>query len=442
VRSRNLHLYVLAALAVAVGYFAISQIGTPTSSGSTTTGRTETETVAAEDGVVQTSVTGSGNVAAGVDDDVDFATSGTLKHVYVHEGEHVKKGQILATLSPTAAQLTVDEAEANLTSAQDTLTTTEDGTTTTTTTTTSSATETAAEEADAAAALESDKVGVANDTATVTNDKLALTETTLRAPAAGTIVSLEDLEPGAEVSGSTSSDASSSSGTSSTGSADSDTSDAGSDDSTSSSSSTTFAEIVNTSTLTMSVSFSESDIGEIKIGQPATISMTALTDVELGAHVSAISSTSTDTDSVVSYAVTLTADQTDPQVLSGMSATAAVIVDQADGVTLPNDAVTGTGSDATLTVVTNGKDVSQPVVVGLRGTSRTVIVSGLKSGQDVLVTETIPSLGASSSETTTSSSSGTLAGGAAGAAGAAGAGGFGGGAGFAGRAGFGGTAGG
>ena len=43
----------------------------------------------AEDGVVQTTASGSGNVAAGTDDDVNFDTSGTLDRVYVHQSEHV-----------------------------------------------------------------------------------------------------------------------------------------------------------------------------------------------------------------------------------------------------------------------------------------------------------------------------------------------------------------
>ena len=55
---------------------------------------------------------------------------------------------------------------------------------------------------------------------------------------------------------------------------------------------------------------------------------------------------SADSDSVVSYDVTLTVDQSDSKVRAGMSASAAVIVDQASGVTVPNAAVSGTGSDS------------------------------------------------------------------------------------------------
>ena len=70
---------------------AVTEIGPPTSSA-----RTSREVVTAGQGVVQSTVTGSGNVAAGTDVDVNFNTSGTLQDVYVHVGQHVNGGQLLA----------------------------------------------------------------------------------------------------------------------------------------------------------------------------------------------------------------------------------------------------------------------------------------------------------------------------------------------------------
>jgi macrolide-specific efflux system membrane fusion protein len=385
---RSIHLFALGLIAVAAGFLAVSQIGTPT-----TAARTTTELVTAENGVVQTTVSGTGNVQAGTDDDVDFATSGTLEHVYVHEGEHVTKGQILATLDPTSAQLTLDQANATLTAARDTLDAAEDPSSTTATSTTTTTD---------AATLDSDEIAVESDEQTVKTDQLAVAETTLRAPASGTIASLEQLFPGSQVSAGTSSSASSTSSSASTSDSSSSTGSSTSGDSSSSS----FAEIINTDTLTMTVAFSEGDIGEIKVGQPATVTIDALTGVELAGEVAAISPTATESDSVVSYDVTLNLDQTDSEVLSGMSASATVIVDQAAGVTLPNDAVSGSGSESTVTLDQDGKRVERQVVVGLRGTSRTQIASGVQSGDQVVVTETLPSLGSSSSTTSSSRGAG------------------------------------
>jgi len=159
----------------------------------------------------------------------------------------------------------------------------------------------------------------------------------------------------------------------------------------------------------MTVAFSESDVDKLKAGQTATVTPDALSGVELGAHVTAISPVGTTSNNVVSYEVTLTLDQSDSSVKPGMSASAAVIVDQAQGVTVPNAAVTGSGSLATVTVLRNGKQTQQQVAVGLRGDSRTQIISGLSAGEQVVIKTTLPPL-SSTATSTASASSATLGG--------------------------------
>ncbi|MGI8714813.1 MAG: hypothetical protein ACR2NR_16850 [Solirubrobacteraceae bacterium] len=177
----------------------------------------------------------------------------------------------------------------------------------------------------------------------------------------------------------------------------------------------------------MTVAFSESDISKLKLGQPATVTLEALTGVELAAHVSSISELGSTSSSVVSYDATLTLNQHDARVKPGMSATASVITGQAQGVTLPNSAVSDLGATATVNELRSGRTVSTHVVVGMQGDSRTQIVSGLRSGTQVVVTQTLPALGSASSSS--SSSSGTLGGTTGGLPGAGG--GFDGGGGFA-----------
>jgi hypothetical protein len=152
----------------------------------------------------------------------------------------------------------------------------------------------------------------------------------------------------------------------------------------------------------MTVAFSESDVTKVKIGQPATVTLDALSGVQLAAHVSSISTLGTTSNGVVSYDATLTLDQTDSSVRPGMSASASVVAAQAQGVNLPNSAVSGTGSVTTVKLLKSGKSVSTPVAVGLRGDSRTQIVSGLRAGQQVVVTTTLPALGAAASSSGTS----------------------------------------
>ena len=457
----------------------------------------------AENGVVQSTVTGTGNIAAGNDVDVNFQTSGTLAEVYVSAGQHVSQGELLATLDPTSAQLGVDQAQASLNAAEDQLTAAENGTSTggaasssnitggTTTsfaptanssefvaytqkhathkkppkkrkpkpsrpsgnrpTTTSSRPSTGSGSATHAAvgaaaggagagsarssagaagaattttttpspaSIASAQAAVFSAQANLKNAEDTLNKTKLYAPIGGTIVSLANVSAGDSIStGSTGSAATTGSGSSSSASSGASGSSAaagslgGSSASASSGASsgaTPFAEIVNTDSMTMTVAFSESDISKVKVGQAATVTIDAISGLELGAHVSSISTVGTSSSGVVSYNATLMLDQTDSRVKPGMSASASVVVGQAQGVTVPNQAVTGTGTLGSVNVLRNGKTVPEQVIVGLRGDSRTQVIHGLSAGQQLVITIALPSLGSS---TGASGAAGTLGGG-------------------------------
>jgi multidrug efflux pump subunit AcrA (membrane-fusion protein) len=424
-RLRPWHLYLLAALGVALLALALTQIGPPASSA-----RTSTQIVSAQNGVVQSTVTGTGNIQAGTSDDVNFQTSGTLSALDVKVGQHVNKGQLLATLDPTNAQLALDQAESQLTAAQDQLSSAESGSSTSTgsssggssssssgssgssgSSTTSSSTTSASSIATAQAAVDTAQ-------ANVNTAQTALNNTKLYAPIGGTIASLASLSTGDSVSaGSTGGTSGTSTGSTSSSSTGSSTSTAGSlgssssgstGTSSSSTSSSPVVQIVNTSTMTMTVSFSESDVNKLKVGQAATVTPDALSGVQLGAHVTSISPVGTTSNNVVSYPATLTLDQSDPSVKPGMSATASVITGQAQGVNVPNAAVTGSGSLGTVTVIRNGKQATQQVVVGLRGNSRTQVVSGLSPADQLVIKTALPAL--TPATTGTTSSGGTLGG--------------------------------
>ena len=124
-----------------------------------------------------------------------------------------------------------------------------------------------------------------------------------------------------------------------------------------------------------------------------------------------ISPIGADSSGVVSYDVTVTVTQSNPKVMAGMSATASIVTAQAQGVTIANQAITGSGSDARVELIKDGKTVSTPVVVGLKGSSQSQIVSGLKAGDQAQVTITLPSLGTSTTSSSSSSSSGGFGGG-------------------------------
>ncbi|MHB8532106.1 MAG: biotin/lipoyl-binding protein, partial [Solirubrobacteraceae bacterium] len=80
-----------------------------------------TRTATVQRGVVQSTVSGSGNLQPASELDLGFKTSGTVQAVYVHEGEQVTPGQLLATLDPSSAEATLQQQRASLAAAEATL---------------------------------------------------------------------------------------------------------------------------------------------------------------------------------------------------------------------------------------------------------------------------------------------------------------------------------
>jgi multidrug efflux pump subunit AcrA (membrane-fusion protein) len=161
--------------------------------------------------------------------------------------------------------------------------------------------------------------------------------------------------------------------------------------------------------LTLQVPFSESDIGKIKRGQPATVTITALPGTELAAHVTSIDTLPTTNSGVTSYNVNFALDQTSHRLRAGMSASAEVVVSRVnDALNLPSAAI----SRGTVQLVKNGRTTTQPVTTGIVGDSTTQIISGVKAGDAVSMSVGgVSSLSSSLSNALRGRNSGTLGGG-------------------------------
>ncbi|HEX3807313.1 MAG TPA: biotin/lipoyl-binding protein [Gaiellaceae bacterium] len=230
----------------------------------------------------------------------------------------------------------------------------------------------------------------------------SLAELTLRAPEAGKIAAI-DGTVGGEVSGGGVSNAASSTSSSSSGSSAGGAS-TGSSSTTSSSSSSSFVTLIGKQ-MEVSASFSESDAAKIRVGQPATVTVSALPSEELAAHVVSVGVIGSSSSGVVEYTVVFALDRTNSQLKDGMSANVSDTVDEQDNVlNVPSSAVTGSGASARVTVVKNGVQQTTPVVAGLKGDTTTEIVSGLTAGEQV-VTSTGATLFSSSAATGTSTTS-------------------------------------
>ena len=405
---------------------------------------TRTATVAR--GVVQSTVSGTGNLQPASQLNLGFNTSGTVTNIYVKQGQEVAQGQLLAALDPQSAEVTLEQAKATLQSAEANLAEEEEtdgeastrgresantktgGSTTGTdsstggntqsgngsTTNSKSNTSTSATSTLSAATREANlasaRASVKSDKLTVQSDEEAVQNTKLSAPESGTIASLTG-EVGETVSASGTSRASAAAstssgsssgagGTSASGARSSATAATSSGGSTSSSSSA-FMVLSDLSSMELVVPLSESEIGEVKPSQIATITIEALNGRKVAAHVREVAILSTSNSGVVSYDVTFQLDQLESGLKPGMSATAEVVVKQAEGINVPTSAI----SAGTVTVVRGGKHVRQTVVTGLAGNSSTIVLSGLKAGETIV----LPS--PSTSSTATSSLLGRRAGG-------------------------------
>jgi multidrug efflux pump subunit AcrA (membrane-fusion protein) len=406
----------LAALAAAAIVVAVLVVGSPATSSA------QERTATVERGVIQSTVSGSGNLEPANQTDVDFATSGEITHIYVKEGQHVAEDEILAKVDPAAANVDLAQAEADLQSAQDALVQAETPTTTTTTTAQSSGSKGAnggsssgsgsgsssgsssgsgsgsSSGATSTMTVAAAQANVDSAQLSVQSAEKAVAATTLRAPMAGTVTAVNGSVGQTVSGGSSSSSSSSSSSTGSNGASVAGGLGGGGASSSSSSASggSSFITLAQVSRFKMEVSLSESDIGSVKVGQPATVTVNAASGEQFAARVADIgvlssSSSSGSSSSAVSYPVTLSLDQTGKSLKAGMSATADIVTSQVTGMAVPSQALSG----STVTVeAADGAQTTQRVQTGVVGNSTTQIVSGLKVGDKVVVRSTAAALGA------------------------------------------------
>lgn len=235
----------------------------------------------------------------------------------------------------------------------------------------------------AATSVASATAAVKSAELSVAKAEKALAATKLRAPMAGTV---------AEVNGAVG-DTVGSSASASSGAADAGSTAAGAEDGAGADSGSGFITLAQVSRFRMEVSLSESDVGKVKAGQAATVTVNAVSGTELAAHVERVGvlAASDSSSGAVSYPVTLKLDQRATKLRAGMSATADIVVAQASGLTLPSQAVTG----SSVTVVRDGERTTQRVQTGVVGESSTQILSGLQEGDEVIVRSASAAAGAS-----------------------------------------------
>ncbi|OGO00294.1 MAG: hypothetical protein A2Y59_05620 [Chloroflexi bacterium RBG_13_52_14] len=150
---------------------------------------------------------------------------------------------------------------------------------------------------------------------------------------------------------------------------------------------TVVIELIDPSAFEMSAIVDEIDVAQLRLGQRATVTLDAFSNLELSGSVSNISAFAQSQSGVVSYPISISlAVSEDVQLLQGMSATATIDVNLASNALLvPTVAINGTGNRAVLMVMVDGQQQPRMVTLGATDGVRTQVVSGLQEGDVVVV---------------------------------------------------------
>jgi membrane fusion protein, macrolide-specific efflux system len=395
---RGWHNWALGLLCLIVVVAAITSIGS-SSADSASTQRTAT----VERGVVQSTVSGNGSLEAAQQVELNFGTSGAkLTEVDVEAGEKVSKGEVLARIDSSSARASLASAEAQLSEAEETLEAAREDEEVSASYEGAARTEEAPSEAESSSPSGTATVSVATAEAKLRQARLSVEsarqevrETALRAPISGTIASVSG-SVGETVSGEGSA-AGGGSGTESGGASTGGLGAAGSSDSSSgSSSSSAFIVLSQLDRLKMEVSFSESDIGKVKVGQPATVSVSSMEGTELAGRVTKVDVLPSEGSSsgVVEYPATITLAQSAKGVRAGMSASAEVVVEQvSNALSVTSEAISSGPGGGSVTVLEDGREVERSVTTGLKGDETTQILSGVEAGETVVLPEIMAAAG-------------------------------------------------
>lgn len=150
--------------------------------------------------------------------------------------------------------------------------------------------------------------------------------------------------------------------------------------------------LVDVSLLHIDMTVDEIDIAKVQVGQQVSVTLDALSGVELAGKVDRIASTSTTVNGVVSYAVRVVIDKTDVPLRSGMTANASIVLDtHSDALLAPNWAIRRDkqSGKSYLTLKVDDKTTREvEVKTGLRNDTFSEILSGVNEGQVVVVPQT------------------------------------------------------
>ena len=336
-----------------------------------------TQVVKVTTGTIKQTVATSGTIEPASQASLNFAVSGTVDAVNVKAGQTVTTGQVLATVGTAALQADLDSAQAQLTSAEARLSSDQSSGAST-------------------AQIDSDQAAVTSAESSLTSAQTDLSDASLTSTISGTVASVS-LTVGQQVtasgggsgSSSLSGSAGSSSPTGSTGasglsSAASSGASSGASSS-SSSSSTAQVQVIGTNSYIVNTTVDDTEIGQIAVGDQATITPTGSTTPAYGT-VASIGLIASESSNVATFPVVIDVTGTPSGLYAGSTADVAIIVKQLNNVVeVPTAAINySSGGQTTVTQVKAGKDVTTSVTLGQAASGETQITGGVTSGDQVV----------------------------------------------------------
>jgi HlyD family secretion protein len=251
-------------------------------------------------------------------------------------------------------------------------------------------------ESDRPHTIDQQRALVAAARAAVAQAERELTDTTLRAPVAGTVTALNGavgeyvaasigtsaLAPGtdAAIPGASGSSASSNSAVGSAA--------AASAALPSRPGGTQFLVLSDIDQLQVVAMFNESDAARLQDDANVELTFDALPELTVPGTIASVAPSGTSVSGVISYYATVNLDKPDPRLKAGQTATVNVLSDEIepDVLSIPSSAVRTENGVSRVTVVEGDQTRTATIEIGAASGGRTEIVSGLREGQRVALT--------------------------------------------------------
>jgi macrolide-specific efflux system membrane fusion protein len=152
----------------------------------------------------------------------------------------------------------------------------------------------------------------------------------------------------------------------------------------------TFVSIIDLHRLEVQVYVDETDIGKIRVSQEASFTVDTYPDTDFKGTVTAIYPKAVIQDNVVNYIVTVVINNSQGKILRPEMTTNVTIAleTRKNVLTVPTSAITRERGERYVTVLEGEKKIQRKVKTGWKDNGSTEIISGLKEGEQVLITIT------------------------------------------------------